>query len=513
MISAKGRYDALAIRRRPFLDRARHCARLTVPSILPPEGHHYSSVLPQPNQGFGARCVLTLSSRLLTALLPPGNQFMRLGVTPEALIEAGTDDAPEDVELGLAKMEKLISSEVERRGWRSPTNLSLQHLIVTGNVMEQMLPDNGIRVFRLDQYVVVRDPAGKMVEFVIEEKLYPESLPPKLKAMHDRMKQGKEASKDQPSEVPLYTWGKLTDGRWKVHQELVTEKVDGSEGTYDDMFLPFFALRWNNVASEDYGRGKIEEHAADLILIDGLSKSMGDGSAMASRNITCIRPGAQGGVNLARRISKANNGEYIVANPEDVAMLQFTNQTGLQVTMQELQALRQEVGSAFLLGAQNVRNAERVTATEVRMMAQELEGVLGGVYSLLSSDMLLSRTRRLIYQMQSKGSLPDWPDGVVEPTILTGLEALGREQAVTSVMGALQMLNGLPPEVLDYVKWDSLLKKGFMGLELPDSVRTEEEAQAIRDQRMQQQTMADMASRAAGPVATAAAQSMPQPTG
>lgn len=509
--SAKGRYEALGVRREPFLRRARDCARITVPSIMPPMGHHRSSVLPQPNQGFGARCVLTLSSRLLTALLPPGQPFMRLRITPETMVAAGEDSVPEDVELSLAKTESLASAEVERRGWRSPTNLSLQHLVVTGNVMEQMMNDGSIRVFRLDQYVVVRDPAGNLVEFIIEEKLYPDSLPPKLKAMHEASDATKKAA-DTPNEVSLFTWGKLVGGSFEVHQELNETMVEGSKGSYPVDRLPFFALRWSAIAGEDYGRGKVEEHYADLVLIDGLSKAMSDGSAMASRNITLIRPGAQGGLNLGRRIAKANNGEFLVGNPEDVSMLQFSNIGGLQVTQQELQMLRQDVGSSFLLGAQNVRNAERVTATEVRLMAQELEGVLGGAYSLLSADMLLKRATRLIFLMTRDGRLPQWPEGVVEPTILTGLEALGREQLVTSVMGALQMLNGLPPEVLDYVKWDSLLKKGFMGLDLPDAVRTESEAEELRAQRQQQQSMADMAKAAAGPVASAAVQGQ-QPMG
>lgn len=477
---------------------------------MPPEGHTFTNLLPQPNSGFGARAVMNLSSRLLTSLLPPGRSFVRLAVTPEALLEAGEDSVPAQYDLMLARMEKLIQAKVERLNWRAATNVTLQQLIVSGNALEQMLPDGSLRTFRLDQYVVVRDPAGRVIEIVIEERLFPESLTGKLKAMFEaRDARAKHRDQSAPQTVSLYTWVKREGDQWTVHQELEEDEVPGSRGRYAADALPFYALRWSNVAGEDYGRGKGEEHLPDLILIDGLSKAMSDGAAMASRNITCIRPGAQGGVNLMRRLAKANNGEYVVADPDDVQMLQFTNTSGLQVTQAELQLLRQEVGSAFLLGASNVRDAERVTATEVRMMAQELEGVLGGVYTLLSRDMLMARTTRLVLVMQDGGALPEWPDDVVEPTILTGLEALGREQAVQAVMGALGMLNGLPPEIVgDYVDWPELLAQGFMGLGLPAAVRSEEEAEQRRQQRAQQQMMADMAGRAAGPMAAAAAQQM-----
>ena len=69
------------------------------------------------------------------------------------------------------------------------------------------------------------------------------------------------------------------------------------------------------------------------------------------------------------------------------------------------------------------------------------------------------------------------------------LEALGREQDVTRVQAALQFLQGMPPDVLAYVKWTELLGKAFYGLNLPDAVRTESEMQQMQQMQMQQQAM------------------------
>ena len=114
---------------------------------------------------------------------------------------------------------------------------------------------------------------------------------------------------------------------------------------------------------------------------------------------------------------------------------------------------------------------------------------LGGVYSQLNQAMQQTRLRRLIMQMKANAQLPNWPEGMVEPTILTGLEALGREQDVTRVQAALQFLQGMPPDVLAYVKWTELLGKAFYGLNLPDAVRTESEMQQMQQMQMQQQAM------------------------
>jgi hypothetical protein len=502
MANAKARYTALAAVRDSFLRRARHASSLTIPSLIPPEGHNGIADLPQPNQGLGARLVVHLASYFTSALLPPGRNLFRLGVTPAVLLKSPNNATPPDLELKLGQIEKIPHNEIALRDWRSPTTVSIQHLIVSGNVMEQMLPDNRIIVHPLDRFVVVRDPAGTLIEFIIEQRLDAASLPDNLKALLP------DAGSDQPSgsiRLSLYTWGVLKDGRWEVHQELEDKDVPNSAGFYDAKYLPFFALRWTAVAGESYGRGKVEDHIADLVTFDGLSKAMRDGAAMASRNIIMLRPGAAGGINLRRKVSSANNGDIITGNPEDVNMLQFTNLTGMQIVQVELESLRRELGGAFMLTSAGVRNAERVTAEEVRRVGQELDSVQGGAFSALSGAMLRSRVDRLIYQMRNAGQLPEWDDKVIATTILTGLEALGREAETGNVAQALAMLQGYPPEAYDvYVKWPVLLKKGFGGLGLADAVNTEDEANAIRQQRAEQQMAADAVKQGTGPAIAAA---------
>lgn len=511
MATARERYRHLAVARDHFLRRARECSALTIPTLIPPEGFHAGSILPEPNQGLGARLVVNLASRIMTALLPTGRNFFKLGVTPEALMQSGESAVPEDLEAAMSLTERLISVETERRHWRQPTTLSLQHLIVGGNALEYLQPDNTIRIYRLDQFVVVRDPSGREIEILIEEALDPASLTGPLRDLYDSLNDANQNNTPGAKRVSLFTWMRLEGDRWQVHQELEEVQVEGSKGHYRLNELPYIPLRWSAVAGEDYGRSKVEEHLPDLRALDGLQMAMLQGAAMASRNITMIRPNATAGLNLRRKLTTALNGDYVIGNPEDVAMLQFTNNNGLQVTQVELNVLRQELAVAFLLSQGATRDAERVTATEINMVARELEGTLGGVFSMLSQEMMARRVRRLILQMQAAGKLPEWGEDQIEPTILTGLEALGREAQVGQVAQALQMLQPFQDMIQDYVKPEILLKKGLIGLNLADAIRTEQEAQKLRAEREQMMMAQQAAAAAAGPVAGAAAQAMLPP--
>lgn len=500
--TAKSRYEMMKRKRDPYLRRARDCAALTIPALMPPEGHNEFAVLPEPYQGLGARAAVSLASRLMVAMYPPGKPSFKLDVPPEARIMSGEMAVSNDIEQGLVLSEKLIQSEIERKQWRRSTNLALQYLLVTGNCLEFMQPDNTIRIFRLDQYCVSRDMSGALKEIITEEYLSPEALPEEARAMI--------ATDDfSQTRVPLYTHIKLDKkGVFKVYQEINSKIVSGSQGEYE--VLPYNALRYTSVIGEDYGRGKVEEHLPDLRAIDALSKSLIDGAAMASRNVTMIRPNAAGGINLRRRFAKADNGDIIVGNPEDVVMLQFQNNNGMQLCAAELERQTREVSQAFLMGASTVRDSERTTAFEVRRMTEELEGTLGGVYSQLNQEMQQARLKRLVLQMKRLKMLPDWPEGLIEPVILTGLETLGREQDINRVQTALQFITGMPPEVLTYVKFDALLGKAFYGLNLPDAVRSEQEVQQIQQQQAQQQAMMagaqQFASNAGGAAADMVAQ-------
>ena len=81
---------------------------------------------------------------------------------------------------------------------------------------------------------------------------------------------------------------------------------------------------------------------------------------------------------------------------------------------------------AFLLTESTIRNADRVTAEEVRLVTQSIERQLGGIYSVLSSEFQIPLVGRMTEKMERQKKMPKLPKGMVTPTIITGIEALGR---------------------------------------------------------------------------------------
>ena len=500
--TAQARYLLLQSNRWQFLERARHNALLTIPSLISLLGHDGRTHLIEPYQGLGAMAVTHLSSRMVTRMIPAGRPFMRLTLSAEDLMEKN-GVIPEETERALALAEQLIQGEVEAADWRTSTLMSLQQLIVCGNVCEHQMLDNTIRVFRLDQFVVLRDYAGNVLEAMLEEKLTRDTLPGDMKVPKGAAVTA-AASSAADEEVKLYTWIKRKNKEggdvYDVHQEIADKKV-GSDGPLEFALdaLPWNFLRWSVTPGEDYGRAKVTEHVADLRSLDNLEKAMLEMAAMASRNFIMIRPTATG-VGLKNRLTRAANGSVMMGDPDSVELKSFDNSAGFQITAAQVDTLRQSIAKAFLLLSGGQRDAERVTATEIERDIQELEAALGGNFSTLNTQMMERRTRILIANMIDQGKLPP---GVLttEPQVLTGLEALSRERDVQRVMQVAQGAQAFGPDVaLHVLKMDKLMARMTIGLGFPDVVNSQEDIAASRQQAQQ----AELVQAAVGPAIQAA---------
>lgn len=112
---------------------------------------------------------------------------------------------------------------------------------------------------------------------------------------------------------------------------------------------------------------------------------------------------------------------------------------------------------------------------------------------------------RTVYnQMQSNGSLPEIPEssGVeIEPTIITGVDALGRGHDLNNLAQAMQLLANFP-EVMQSVNQDNLALRVFTAAHIDTTglIKSPEELQAEREEAMQQYQQ-QVATDAAGQVA------------
>lgn len=450
--TARQVYASLEADREPFLERARSCAKLTIPSIITDEGHTGFETLTTPFQGLGARGVNNLASKLLLALLPPNASFFRLTLDEFKL--AMLQQMPEqmgEIEESLSRIEQAVMSEIERSGMRVRVFEALKHLIVTGNVLLYIDKETRLRVFHLDQYVVRRDPMGAVLCIVTKESIGEDALSEDMHIALEKVEeQGSSSSSNSDKVYDLYTEAYLEDGKYEIHQEINGITIPGSVGKFKPEDLPFIPLRMSHIADEDYGRGHVEEFLGDLISLEGLTQAIVEGSAAAAKLLFMVAPN---GTTRIKDCALAPNGGFISGNAADVTVLQSQKQADLGIASQVADSITQRLGFAFLLNTSVQRNAERVTAEEIRFMAQELESALGGVYSVLAQEFQLPLVRLVMARMTKAQKLPKLNDGVVHPVVITGIEALGRGHDLTKldlfVQGAAATLG--PQAVAQYL--------------------------------------------------------------
>lgn len=505
-------YENMAADRDAFLSRARSCAELTIPTLMPPDGHNGSTQYNTPFQSVGARGVNNLASKLLMTLLPPNQAFFRLTIDDYDLVELG-GDARGKAEEALARIERTATQVIESKAIRVPTFEALKQLIVSGNALVHLPPKGGMKVFRLDRYVANRDSMGNVVKIITKETISYEALP---KDVMEVLLENPEYQVDtNKKECDIYTCVKRVGNKYEVHQEVHDIVIPSSTGSYSQEKLPWMALRFIAVDGNDYGRSFCEEIVGDLKSLEALTRAIVEGSAASSKLLFMVRPN---GTTKMRSIADAPNGGIVSGDANDVTTLQANKFNDFRVAQETMQKITERLSFAFLLNSSVQRQAERVTAEEVRYMAQELETALGGIYSVLSQEFQVPLVNLLLAKMQKEGKMPKFPKDTLKPQIVTGLEALGRGQDLNKLSTFLQYLQPLGQQVIaQELNIDDYIDRlgASLGIDTQGLVKSEEqkaqEQQAAMQAQQQQQMMA-MAEKGVAPAVKGMVDAAQQPT-
>ena len=396
-----GRYAQLEAARDAFLRRAREAAVLTIPTLVPPDGHSGSTEYDTPYQSVGSRGVNNLASKLLLTLLPPNSPFFRLVIDDYDLAQVAGKDARGAVEEALGRIERAGLSEIEGSAVRVPVFEALKQLIVAGNALVYMPKKDGMKVYRLDRYVVKRDAMGNVLEMITKESVSPLMLDDETRALLT------DPVDRNTKDYDLYTCVKLKDKKWEVYQEVQGITIPGSYGSFPKDRCPFIPLRFSRVDGEDYGRGFVEEYIGDLRSLEALSQAIVEGSAASAKVLFLVRPN---GTTKAKNLAQSPNGAIVTGDANDVSTLQVQKAGDFRVALETSRTITERLSFAFLLNSSVQRQAERVTAEEVRYMAQELETALGGVYSILSQEfqmplvnLILNKLAQFLQYLQPLG--------------------------------------------------------------------------------------------------------------
>tara|TARA_Y100000401_G_C8325909_1_gene228254 strand:- start:6514 stop:8070 length:1557 start_codon:yes stop_codon:yes gene_type:complete len=492
--TAEGRYERMHEEREHYLERGRETAELTIPHVLVDYGFTESSDLYTPYQSVGSRGVNNLASKLLLLLFPPNQPFFRLSIDGKAKEQA--EQQPEiktEIEKVLSKIEREVMGTIESEAMRVPVFEALKHLLIAGNVLLHIPKKEKMKVYPLTNYVIKRDASGNPLEIIIKESVSIKALPEEAQqiAYAHMSKEQLSATDDCDLFTHLY---RLPDGNFYVCQEIKGVKIPSSIGKFTPDNFPYLPLRMVSVDSESYGRSYVEQYLGDLKSLEGLSQSLVEGAAASSKVVFLVKPNAS---TKKRDLANTRNGDIITGNDGDVQVLQAQKHYDLGVVEKAIYRFEQRLQFAFLLNAAVQRDAERVTSTEIRYMANELETALGGVYSLLSQELQLPIVRLLMQRMSAKGLIPKLPKGSVKPTIVTGVEALGRGNDLDKLrefVAEISQLAQINPQAVQMLNISDLIQRmaNSHGIETEGLIKTQEQLQAEQEAEMQAQQMAQL---------------------
>jgi hypothetical protein len=476
--NSRAKFQKLDSSRSSVLDRARECSKLTIPSVVTDDGHTESDDLTTPYQAVGSRLVHNLANKLLLALLPPNTSFFRLLPNPEVVdVLKQQEGNTDELEKNLVTIENEMMKQIEREALRVPIFEAIKSLIIGGNAL-LFKTEGGVKSYRMANYVVQRDFSGNPIEIIAKESLSKHSLPEDILQQILSDPDLQEAEK-----VTIFTRCIKKEGTWYMFQEVEGFVVEGSEQTFKaDDEIPFIPLRWTSINGENYGRGLVEQYLGDFRSLEALYQLLLEASSVMSRVIFGKRAGSVLDVD---DINEAENGVCILGDLEnDITVLRVDKGADLNVPMNMVQDLTRRLEQAFLVASSAARDSERTTATEVRMMAADLENSLGGVYSLLSLELQLPLASLLLKQskinVQSLG---------IDLVIVTGVEALGRTAELDRIrqFNALIQEIGAPEMVLSRMNVGVYIDKIANALSMDASGLIKSDEQLAQEQQAQQQ--------------------------
>ena len=484
-MTAKKRYDALVGYRSEYLNQADTAARLTLPYLIRDEEQFRGGThdLKTPWQSIGAKGVVTLASKLMLALMPVQTSFFKLQLDDSQLGEDVTPQVKTELDLSFAKIERTILEAIAASDDRVVIHQALKHLVVSGNALIFMGKE-GLKLYPLNRFVIDRDGNGNVIEIVTKEKIAKKLLAHVL----DDYEVPEDSDDAEREDCDVFTHIKRDNNRFVWHQEVYDKIIPNSRGKAPLDTNPWIHLRFNTVDGEAYGRGRVEEFVGDLKSLEALSQAIVEGSAAAAKVVFVVSPSS---TTKPQTLAAAGNGAIVQGRPDDIGVVQVGKSADFATAYNMIQQLEKRLSEAFLI--LTVRQSERTTAEEVRMTQMELEQQLGGLFSLLTVEFLVPYLNRKLSVFEKSGQIPKLPKDMVKPTIVAGVNALGRGQdreALGQFLTTISQTMG-PEATQQYINPEEVIKRlaASQGIDILNLVRTMEEIQG-EAQQQQQQAMA-----------------------
>lgn len=480
-LNPKSVYDGLVTTRGDYEKRAEEMAKLTVSSLFLPEGSSSSTEM---EDSYSARYVSfsldSLASRMEVTLLPASGSSFRFDPNAEGMeaLTQGDVNARATIMKSLSSSTARVNKEIENQMIRPQLRGFLETMLAVSPVVVEKKKDKGIKWHGLRNFVVKLNDTGEPLQIVIKEELDKNNLP-----------EGIEAPEGD-DDIELYTLSHWSENKWTVTQSIGSEIV-GKESTFKEGKLPYVYLGWTLQKGDTYHRPYSERYKGILKDYGDINKVLVEGSIIASKSLIMVNPL---GSTRKEDISGSRNGEVIDGRVDDVTPFQLQKNYDFQVPMQMKQELISQIDRAFLNRQGTQRQAERVTAEEIRKDAQELEKNLAGMYSILSKKF----NKWLVHQIMDELGITF---EAIDVNVITGLDALGKNAEAQKLDNFVMRLSQL--QLADWLKEPELISRyaSYEGIDTVNLVKTPNEVSGERQaaqQAAQKQQMMEAGAKVTG---------------
>ena len=484
-------WDAMDTGKGDLIERSKEYARLTTPSICPMDNAGKTEQ-EHANVMIGPRCVNFLAHKLVNTMFPHDRPFFKIGIKPQVefdlskqVEQATIDKSKTDIEERGIQVARLGMSKIDMIQYRPVAIEAAKHLIVTGNAVIRRLPNTKRVVYGVKDFGIFRHIDGSPYDIIVRDMSRFDALD---KNVQDAVRAHRVGVKPYDT-VALYSrwrWDARA-GKWEFTQAVDDHNLPTFSLVAEKDF-PLIPLTWTLARGENYGRGLVEDNIAAFNSIDVSTTALLDLMGIAADIKFFVNPGS---VIDIQELINSKRGTYHLGAEGDVSSPNVSQQkmADMRVMAESIANWERNLSAAFLMSSGSVRDAERVTAEEIRFYAKEIESAYGGLYSMLSKVWQLFEATWAISQIEQ--GLPKF----VDVLITTGLDALSQESALDNLGRSFQMLailNGTPPEVLGTLDLSSIARFIFMNNNLPFNQFTlskeqMQERQAQQQAQMQQQ--------------------------
>jgi hypothetical protein len=425
--------------------------QLMVDTTLQSDGR--GAVLERDYQEVGPLLVNNLAAKLAALLFPASRPFYEAELSDQ-LRERAKARGIDETTL-VAEFAKLVLKSCKRL-FKNASYAQLvqatRHLIVAGNVLvHRDSKDQRCSTYGIQAFACRRDGRGVLLDTVLRERSYIEALPPDVQRVLRIAHPSKYRRPDDAPPVELYTRIERKVGTTgRVYFE-VTQQADdqpiGTPGIYPEHLCPWQVVTWNLIVGEHYGRGLVEDYAG------GFAK-LSDGSEAATlyaieimKVVHLVAPGTGADID---ELAQAESGQYVQGMQGSVQAHEAGDGLKLQVMRSELDQVFGNLARAFMWKA-NTRDAERVTAFELKQDAIEADNVLGGTYSSLAETWQVPFAHILMHE-ENPTTLAGILDDSIKLDIIAGVPALGRSIDLQNLLTAAQDASVIVPALASLSK-------------------------------------------------------------